>query len=311
MRENMYWSLLELANYRGVITKEMVQEKYKAQMKKLEDEEEKIYYKYGKYTEKAKEHLEGISSFKFGLNSAYQYCIDDASIAIRNRIIQLSTKPNATLARNNVTEQSAIVTGVRRDIREVKYLKKPAIVKKLKAEGINFDLLVPPEQREEEIYYDVATGKISSKRNTETSIFLAKRKNRVDDGEFSIVKREIYDIRDKATATNETQLTEYEVRRKKLNSITEEVTLLYGEFDLDKFEKDPEYRASFYKAFERARMEQSPYIGSLVDDRHVVEDSLEKNIARKLRKRELGAYDKPQNKSSNLSKKDNIPGVDR
>lgn len=303
-RENMYWQLLELGNYKGTITRELVQEKYLAQIKKIEQEEQRVNDIYGKDKERAQEHLERISSFKFGLNTAYQYCMDDVSIAIRNRITTLSKKPNASLPRESKTEESAKITRVRKDLRELEYLKNPDIMRKLlNTKDLNFDLLVPPQQPEEEMYYDIATGKISSERSSETSIYLAKRKNKVTDDQFSVIKRAIYDIKDKATGVKETQLTEYEVRRRKRNSITEESTILYGEIDFDKFEKDSEYRASFYRLFERARIEQNPYIGSLVDNKLVTEDSLEKNIARKLRKRELGEYaQKKQNeKSSDLT----------
>lgn len=289
------WHLLELGNYKGEITKELVEQKYEMQKAKLEEEKKKILEKSGEKKQKVDELLKGILSFRAGLDDAYQYCIDDASIDIRNKIMGLSGNPNAVVNVDKAKEEPARIIGVRKNIRELEYLKDPDIMQQLLASReLNFDVLVPPEQPEKEIYYDVATGEIFSERKTETSILLARRKNMVKDGQFSITKREIYNIEDKATNTRHTQLTEYEVRRRTPKSITEESTLLYGEVDMERLEKDPEYRASFYKAFERARRTENPYIGSLVDERHILEESLEKNIAKKLRKRELGEYDNKQ-----------------
>lgn len=300
------WHLLELGNYKGEITKELVEQKYEMQKAKLEEEKRKVLEKSGGKKQKADELLKGILSFREGLDEAYQYCIDDTSIAIRNKIVSLSKTPNAVISVDKAVEEPAKIIGLRRNIRELEYLKDSDIMQQLLAsKKLNFDLLVPPEQPEKEIYYDVASGELFSERKTETSILLARRKNMVRDGQFSILKREIYNIEDKATSTRHTQLTEYEVRRKRANSITEEATILYGEIDMEKLEKDSEYRASFYKAFERARRTEDPYIGSLVDERHILEEPLEKNIARKLRKRELGEYDKKQPVNS-----DNVKGTE-
>ena len=72
---------------------------------------------------------------------------------------------------------------------------------------------------------------------------------------------------------------------------------------MEKLQKDPEYRAGFYKAFERAGIRENPYIGTLTSDVQVLEESLEKNIARKLRKMELGEYDKEETISYDETKK--------
>ena len=71
-----------------------------------------------------------------------------------------------------------------------------------------------------------------------------------------------------------------------MNSITKELINLYGEIDLDEFEKDLEYRATVYKAIERARAENNPYIGTVLKSK-IKEDGLEKNGVKQLRKLEL------------------------
>ena len=158
---------------------------------------------------------------------------------------------------------------------------------------MNFNQLVPPEQKESEIYYDVTTGEISSERRGEADILLARRKNRVRDGEFLITKDGIFNLTDKLSGKQNEQLTKYSVIRASQNSITSEVINLYGEIDLDKFEKDAEYKATVYKALEKARVENNPYIGS-VEESKIKESGLEKSATRQLRNIELGIVDQNQ-----------------
>lgn len=304
IENNMNWNLLDLGRYNGTITKELVEQKYQMQLEILEDKKRRILERSDNGRDMKNKHLQQIEGFMAGLNNAYQYCIDDMNIAIRNKILSLSVKPNAALSVKTAEEEPAKITSIRKDIRELGYLRNSELMQQLLAsKDFNCDVLVPPDQPEKEIYYDIATGELLSERKTETTILLARRINKVVDGQFSIIRRAIYNITDKATSQKHTQLTEYEVRRRKAKSITEESTLLYGEINMEKLQKDPEYRAGFYKAFERAGIRENPYIGRLTSDVQVLEESLEKNIARKLRKMELGEYDKEETISYDETKK--------
>lgn len=312
IENNMNWNLLDLGRYNGIITKELVQQKYEVQLEILKDEKRKILEQSDDGREMIDKRLQKIESFLAGLNNAYQYCIDDMNIVIRNRILSLSVKPNAALSVKQAEEEPAKITSIRKDIRELGYLKNAEVMQQLLAsKDFNFDVLVPPDQPEKEIYYDIATGELLSERKTETTILLARRINKVVDGQFSIIRNAIYNITDKATGLKNTQLTEYEVRRRKAKSITEESTLLYGEIDMEKLQKDPEYRAGFYKSFERAIIKENPYIGTLTSDVQALEGPLEKNIARKLRKMELGEYDKEETISYDKARKIEPMGEDR
>ena len=227
------------------------------------------------------------------LNSAYVYCNDDTSIAIRNKVVQNSERPNAALGVERAQENQAIIKGRRKDIRELDFLKNENVVGELLKMHMNFNQLVPPEQKESEIYYDVTTGEISSERRGEADILLARRKNRVRDGEFLITKDGIFNLTDKLSGKQNEQLTKYSVIRANQNSITSEVINLYGEIDLDKFEKDEEYKATVYKALEKAIVENNPYIGT-VEESKIKESGLEKSATRQLRNIELGIVDQNQ-----------------
>ena len=276
-----YWNILELGNKKEKIDKKMVQDKYQEIRKRLLDTYKMTDSKFQ-------------DSMKL-LNMAYTYCSNDTSIAIRNNIVKNSEKPNADLRIEYAKEETAVILGKRKDVREIDFLKNEKIVGELKKEGMNFNQLVPPDQEEEELFYDFATGEISGERKSETSISLAKRKSKVRDGNFTIVKDAIYNIADLKTETSGEknsryaktgQLTQYSIIKTNLNSITKELINLYGEIDLDEFEKDLEYRATVYKAIERARAENNPYIGTVLKSK-IKEDGLEKNGVKQLRKLEL------------------------
>lgn len=274
-----YWNVLELENKKEKITRKMVKEKYQEIKKRLIDT-----YKEGDPKLESSINL---------LNSAYVYCNDDTSIAIRNKVVQNSERPNAALGVERAQENQAIIKGRRKDIRELDFLKNENVVGELLKMHMNFNQLVPPEQKESEIYYDVTTGEISSERRGEADILLARRKNRVRDGEFLITKDGIFNLTDKLSGKKNEQLTKYSVIRANQNSITSEVINLYGEIDLDKFEKDEEYKATVYKALEKARVENNPYIGS-VEESKIKESGLEKSATRQLRNIELGIVDQNQ-----------------
>lgn len=274
-----YWNVLELENKKEKITRKMVKEKYQEIKKRLIDT-----YKEGDPKLESSINL---------LNSAYVYCNDDTSIAIRNKVLQNSERPNAALGVERAQENQAIIKGRRKDIRELDFLKNENVVGELLKMHMNFNQLVPPEQKESEIYYDVTTGEISSERRGEADILLARRKNRVRDGEFLITKDGIFNLTDKLSGKQNEQLTKYSVIRASQNSITSEVINLYGEIDLDKFEKDAEYKATVYKALEKARVENNPYIGS-VEESKIKESGLEKSATRQLRNIELGIVDQNQ-----------------
>ncbi len=274
-----YWNVLELENKKEKITRKMVKEKYQEIKKRLIDT-----YKEGDPKLESSINL---------LNSAYVYCNDDTSIAIRNKVVQNSERPNAALGVERAQENQAIIKGRRKDIRELDFLKNENVVGELLKMHMNFNQLVPPEQKESEIYYDVTTGEISSERRGEADILLARRKNRVRDGEFLITKDGIFNLTDKLSGKQNEQLTKYSVIRASQNSITSEVINLYGEIDLDKFEKDAEYKATVYKALEKARVENNPYIGS-VEESKIKESGLEKSATRQLRNIELGIVDQNQ-----------------
>ena len=274
-----YWNVLELENKKEKITRKMVKEKYQEIKKRLIDT-----YKEGDPKLESSINL---------LNSAYVYCNDDTSIAIRNKVVQNSERPNAALGVERAQENQAIIKGRRKDIRELDFLKNENVVGELLKMHMNFNQLVPPEQKESEIYYDVTTGEISSERRGEADILLARRKNRVRDGEFLITKDGIFNLTDKLSGKQNEQLTKYSVIRANQNSITSEVINLYGEIDLDKFEKDEEYKATVYKALEKARVENNPYIGS-VEESKIKESGLEKSATRQLRNIELGIVDQNQ-----------------
>ena len=274
-----YWNVLELENKKEKITRKMVKEKYQEIKKRLIDT-----YKEGDPKLESSINL---------LNSAYVYCNDDTSIAIRNKVLQNSERPNAALGVERAQENQAIIKGRRKDIRELDFLKNENVVGELLKMHMNFNQLVPPEQKESEIYYDVTTGEISSERRGEADILLARRKNRVRDGEFLITKDGIFNLTDKLSGKKNEQLTKYSVIRASQNSITSEVINLYGEIDLDKFEKDAEYKATVYKALEKARVENNPYIGS-VEESKIKESGLEKSATRQLRNIELGIVDQNQ-----------------
>lgn len=274
-----YWNVLELENKKEKITRKMVKEQYQEIKKRLIDT-----YKEGDPKLESSINL---------LNSAYVYCNDDTSIAIRNKVLQNSERPNAALGVERAQENQAIIKGRRKDIRELDFLKNENVVGELLKMHMNFNQLVPPEQKESEIYYDVTTGEISSERRGEADILLARRKNRVRDGEFLITKDGIFNLTDKLSGKKNEQLTKYSVIRANQNSITSEVINLYGEIDLDKFEKDAEYKATVYKALEKARVENNPYIGS-VEESKIKESGLEKSATRQLRNIELGIVDQNQ-----------------
>lgn len=274
-----YWNVLELENKKEKITRKMVKEKYQEIKKRLIDT-----YKEGDPKLESSINL---------LNSAYVYCNDDTSIAIRNKVLQNSERPNAALGVERAQENQAIIKGRRKDIRELDFLKNENVVGELLKMHMNFNQLVPPEQKESEIYYDVTTGEISSERRGEADILLARRKNRVRDGEFLITKDGIFNLTDKLSGKKNEQLTKYSVIRANQNSITSEVINLYGEIDLDKFEKDEEYKATVYKALEKARVENNPYIGS-IEESKIKESGLEKSATRQLRNIELGIVDQNQ-----------------
>ena len=274
-----YWNVLELENKKEKITRKMVKEKYQEIKKRLIDT-----YKEGDPKLESSINL---------LNSAYVYCNDDTSIAIRNKVLQNSERPNAALGVERAQENQAIIKGRRKDIRELDFLKNENVVGELLKMHMNFNQLVPPEQKESKIYYDVTTGEISSERRGEADILLARRKNRVRDGEFLITKDGIFNLTDKLSGKQNEQLTKYSVIRASQNSITSEVINLYGEIDLDKFEKDAEYKATVYKALEKARVENNPYIGS-VEESKIKESGLEKSATRQLRNIELGIVDQNQ-----------------
>ena len=274
-----YWNVLELENKKEKITRKMVKEKYQEIKKRLIDT-----YKEGDPKLESSINL---------LNSAYVYCNDDTSIAIRNKVVQNSERPNAALGVERAQENQAIIKGRRKDIRELDFLKNENVVGELLKMHMNFNQLVPPEQKESEIYYDVTTGEISSERRGEADILLARRKNRVRDGEFLITKDGIFNLTDKLSGKKNEQLTKYSVIRANQNSITSEVINLYGEIDLDKFEKDEEYKATVYKALEKARVENNPYIGT-VEESKIKESGLEKSATRQLRNIELGIVDQNQ-----------------
>ena len=274
-----YWNVLELENKKEKITRKMVKEKYQEIKKRLIDT-----YKEGDPKLESSINL---------LNSAYVYCNDDTSIAIRNKVVQNSERPNAALGVERAQENQAIIKGRRKDIRELDFLKNENVVGELLKMHMNFNQLVPPEQKESEIYYDVTTGEISSERRGEADILLARRKNRVRDGEFLITKDGIFNLTDKLSGKKNEQLTKYSVIRANQNSITSEVINLYGEIDLDKFEKDEEYKATVYKALEKARVENNPYIGS-IEESKIKESGLEKSATRQLRNIELGIVDQNQ-----------------
>lgn len=286
-----YWNILELNDNekKEIITKKMVKTKY-------QEIRERMINTYGENNPKLE------SSINL-LNSAYAYCSDDASIAIRNKIVQNSKNPDSTLNIETAEENQAIIKGRRKDIRELSFLKNERVVGELLKMHMNFNQLVPPEQKENEIYYDVTTGEISSERKSEADILLARRKNRVKDGEFLIVKDGIFNLTDKLTDEQKKrknmeqlqteQITRYSVIRFKPNSITSEVTNLYGEIDLDKFEQSKEYRATVYKALERARIEKNPYIGTLEENK-IIESGLEKNATKQFRNIELGILEQNQ-----------------
>ena len=274
-----YWNVLELENKKEKITRKMVKEKYQEIKKRLIDT-----YKEGDPKLESSINL---------LNSAYVYCNDDTSIAIRNKVVQNSERPNAALGVERAQENQAIIKGRRKDIRELDFLKNENVVGELLKMHMNFNQLVPAEQKESENYYDVTTGEISSERRGEADILLARRKNRVRDGEFLITKDGIFNLTDKLSGKQNEQLTKYSVIRASQNSITSEVINLYGEIDLDKFEKDAEYKATVYKALEKARVENNPYIGS-VEESKIKESGLEKSATRQLRNIELGIVDQNQ-----------------
>ena len=274
-----YWNVLGLENKKEKITRKMVKEKYQEIKKRLIDT-----YKEGDPKLESSINL---------LNSAYVYCNDDTSIAIRNKVVQNSERPNAALGVERAQENQAIIKGRRKDIRELDFLKNENVVGELLKMHMNFNQLVPPEQKESKIYYDVTTGEISSERRGEADILLARRKNRVRDGEFLITKDGIFNLTDKLSGKQNEQLTKYSVIRASQNSITSEVINLYGEIDLDKFEKDAEYKATVYKALEKARVENNPYIGS-VEESKIKESGLEKSATRQLRNIELGIVDQNQ-----------------
>lgn len=274
-----YWNVLELENKKEKITRKMVKEKYQEIKKRLIDT-----YKEGDPKLESSINL---------LNSAYVYCNDDTSIAIRNKVVQNSERPNAALGVERAQENQAIIKGRRKDIRELDFLKNENVVGELLKMHMNFNQLVPPEQKESEIYYDVTTGEISSERRGEADILLARRKNRVRDGEFLITKDGIFNLTDKLSGKQNEQLTKYSVIRASQNSITSEVINLYGEIDLDKFEKDAEYKATVYKALEKARVENNPYIGT-IEESKIKESGLEKSATRQLRNIELGIVDQNQ-----------------
>ena len=274
-----YWNVLELENKKEKITRKMVKEQYQEIKKRLIDT-----YKEGDPKLESSINL---------LNSAYVYCNDDTSIAIRNKVVQNSERPNVALGVERAQENQAIIKGRRKDIRELDFLKNENVVGELLKMHMNFNQLVPPEQKESKIYYDVTTGEISSERRGEADILLARRKNRVRDGEFLITKDGIFNLTDKLSGKQNEQLTKYSVIRASQNSITSEVINLYGEIDLDKFEKDAEYKATVYKALEKARVENNPYIGS-VEESKIKESGLEKSATRQLRNIELGIVDQNQ-----------------
>ena len=274
-----YWNVLGLENKKEKITRKMVKEKYQEIKKRLIDT-----YKEGDPKLESSINL---------LNSAYVYCNDDTSIAIRNKVLQNSERPNAALGVERAQENQAIIKGRRKDIRELDFLKNENVVGELLKMHMNFNQLVPPEQKESEIYYDVTTGEISSERRGEADILLARRKNRVRDGEFLITKDGIFNLTDKLSGKKNEQLTKYSVIRANQNSITSEVINLYGEIDLDKFEKDEEYKATVYKALEKARVENNPYIGT-IEESKIKESGLEKSATRQLRNIELGIVDQNQ-----------------
>lgn len=274
-----YWNVLELENKKEKITRKMVKEQYQEIKKRLIDT-----YKEGDPKLESSINL---------LNSAYVYCNDDTSIAIRNKVVQNSERPNAALGVERAQENQAIIKGRRKDIRELDFLKNENVVGELLKMHMNFNQLVPPEQKESEIYYDVTTGEISSERRGEADILLARRKNRVRDGEFLITKDGIFNLTDKLSGKQNEQLTKYSVIRASQNSITSEVINLYGEIDLDKFEKDAEYKATVYKALEKARVENNPYIGT-IEESKIKESGLEKSATRQLRNIELGIVDQNQ-----------------
>ena len=284
-----YWNVLELENKKEKITRKMVKEKYQEIKKRLIDT-----YKEGDPKLESSINL---------LNSAYVYCNDDTSIAIRNKVVQNSERPNAALGVERAQENQAIIKGRRKDIRELDFLKNENVVGELLKMHMNFNQLVPPEQKESEIYYDVTTGEISSERRGEADILLARRKNRVRDGEFLITKDGIFNLTDKLSGKQNEQLTKYSVIRASQNSITSEVINLYGEIDLDKFEKDAEYKATVYKALEKARVENNPYIGT-IEESKIKESGLEKSATRQLRNIELGIVDQNQDQDQDGDKGD-------
>ena len=183
-----YWNILELGNKKEKIDKKMVQDKYQEIRKRLLDTYKMTDSKFQ-------------DSMKL-LNMAYTYCSNDTSIAIRNNIVKNSEKPNADLRIEYAKEETAVILGKRKDVREIDFLKNEKIVGELKKEGMNFNQLVPPDQEEEELFYDFATGEISGERKSETSISLARRKSKVRDGNFTIVKDAIYNIADLKTETS-------------------------------------------------------------------------------------------------------------
>ena len=223
-----YWNILELESKKEMITKKMVQEKYQEVRKRL--------------TETYSPHDKKLQDSMNLLNMAYKYCNNDMSIAIRNNIVKNSERPNAELKVEYVKEESAKILGKRKDIREIDFLKNEKIVGELKKAGMNFNQLVPPEQKEESLFFDFESGQILSSRDTETSILLEKVNNSVRDQEFQIEKVAIYNIADPKTAITDNgsnsyaragQLTQYNLIKSNLNSITKELITLYGEIDLE------------------------------------------------------------------------------
>lgn len=273
-----YWNYLELANTNEIITRQKVEEKYR-------EIKEKLLTTYKSENPK-------LQSSTNLLNKAYEYCKNDINIAIRNKIVQYSEKPNSPLNVDKAEEIPAIITGRRKDIREIPALKDRRIVEKFLKLGMNFNQLVPPEQNDEEIYYDFADGKVLSSNNpkSKTTILLAKKKNTVRDGEFVIVKVGIYNIKDKNNKHIK-QLTKYKIFIFDPNLTKNESISLYGDIDLDNFEEDKEYKELFYKAFEKAKAEKDSYIGSLEENR-IIEDGVEKSAARQLDELELKAIRK-------------------
>lgn len=269
-----YWNLLGLGKNNENITKQKVEEKYK-------EIKEKLLASYKPENPKLQ------SSINL-LNIAYEYCKNDMNILIRNRIVQYSENPNSPTKVEKEDEKSALIIGRRRDIREIPAFRNKEIVKKFIAKGMNFNQLVPPEQNDKEIYYDMEKGKILSDTDpkTKTTVLLAKKKNTGRDREFIIMKLGIYNIKDQIN-NKPKQLTKYRVTSLDPNSMQDENIDLYGDIDLDKFEEDKEYKELFYKALERVRIQKDSYIGNL-EENMIREDGVEKSAAKQLEARELG-----------------------